>query len=394
MLVLHLITELQCGGAESQLQQLVLHSDKGRFHHVVISLQEGGSIAAELEASGVEVHSLGLKRGLPSPAGLVRLVRLLRRLEPDVLHCWLYHGCLAGGVAARLADVPRMIWGLRSANAGLREYRFLTRRVVKLCAKLSFLPDAIIAISESCLTVHRDLGYETARMRVIANGVDAQRFSPDPSARRAVRNELGLPQDSILVGLFARYSPMKDHATFFRAAELVHQRYPSVCFLLAGTDITPATPPLVQLVHESKLQDVTFLLGQRRDMPRLTAAVDIACLSSWSESFGNVVVEAMACAIPCVVTHVGDLESVVGNTGRVVPPSDPSALAEAMMALIALPPEKRAALGQRARERVLNHFTVQKTVSAYEKIYEECATGQLAAAFATSYPQATSSKER
>src|SRR5713101_2806556 len=249
MLILNLITGLQSGGAESQLQQLVLHSDKSRFRHVVVSLQEGGSIAAELKASGVEVHSLRLKRGFPSPVGLVRLIRLLRRFKPDVLHCSLYHGCLAGILAARVAGSPRTIWSLRSANPELRGYNLLTRSVVRLCAKFSSQVDAIIANSQSCWTVHQELGYETARMRVIANGVDAQRFSPDPSARRAVLEELGLPQDSILIGLFARYNPMKDHATFLRASELVHRRCPQVRYLLAGSGITADNQPLMQLVR-------------------------------------------------------------------------------------------------------------------------------------------------
>jgi glycosyltransferase involved in cell wall biosynthesis len=371
MLIVHLITGLQCGGAEDQLQQLVLASDSRRFRHIVISLLEGGPIASELKAAGIEVYSLGMRRGLPSPAGMVRLVRLLRRLKPEVLHCWLYHACLMGLLGARLAGVPRMIWGLHSANPGLRGYSLSTRAVVRLCAKFSSLPDSIVVVSERCWIAHRQLGYETARMRIIANGVDVQRFSPDVPARKAVREEFGLTDNSILVGLFARYSPMKDHATFLRAAELVHRRCPEVRFLLAGRGITVDNQTLLQLVRDSSLQDVACLLGPRRDVSRLTAALDIACLSSWSESFGSVVVEAMACEVPCVATNVGDLASIVENTGRVVPPSDPSALAEAMIALIAMHPAERAALGQRARQRVLAHFTLEKTVSAYEDVYDK-----------------------
>jgi len=211
MLIVHLITGLQPGGAKNQLQQLVLASDKHRFRHVVISLLEGGSIASELKAAGIEVHSLGMRRGLPSPIGLVRLVRLLRRLQPQVLHCWLYHACLMGSLAARLAGGPRVIWGLRSANPGFRGYSLSTRAVVRLCAKLSFLPDAVVVNSESARTVHQNWGYKAARMRVIPNGIDVLRFSPNPGARSSVREELGIELDSLLIGLFARASPMKDH---------------------------------------------------------------------------------------------------------------------------------------------------------------------------------------
>jgi glycosyltransferase involved in cell wall biosynthesis len=175
----------------------------------------------------------------------------------------------------------------------------------------------------------------------------------------------------MLVGLFARYDPMKDHETFLRAAGLVHAQYPDVRFLMAGERITADNGPLSRIVRENALQQVLYLLGPRRDLPRLTAALDISCLSSWTESFPNVVVEAMACAVPCVVTDAGDTRLIVGDTGRVVPSCTPQALAEAMAALIAMEAAERAALGQKARERVLAQFTMQETVSAYEGIYDE-----------------------
>jgi glycosyltransferase involved in cell wall biosynthesis len=398
MLILHLITSLQCGGAENQLEQLILHSNRHRVRHIVISIKEGGQVWAELEGAGVKVYSLGLKGRFPSPFGLVRLVRLIRRFSPDVLHCWLYHGCLLGALGAPFAGVRKMIWGLRSANAGLQGYSLVTRTVVRLCSRLSSRASVILVNSESSRAIHASWGYRTSDMRVVSNGVDARRFCPDPVARQSVREELGLPRDSILVGLFARHSPMKNHPNFLRAGSIVHRRYPNVHFVLAGKDIGSNNQRLVQLVHENKLQGVTCLLGERSDMPRLTAALDVACLSSSSESFGNVVVEAMACEVPCVVTNVGDLASIVGNAGKAVPPSDPLALAEAIMALIAMPPQARAALGQQGRERVLTHFTIQRTVNAYETIYEQCVWGPAGgvqhATIVTSTPQATSSEDR
>jgi glycosyltransferase involved in cell wall biosynthesis len=371
MLIVHLITGLQCGGAENQLQQLVLASDSRRFRHVVISLLEGGAIGFELKEAGIEVHSLGMKGGPPSPVGMVRLVRLLRRLRPNVLHCWLYHACLMGLLGGHWAGIPRVIWGLRSANAGLRGYSLWTRAVVRLCARFSSLPDAVVMNSETSRAVHQNWGYNTAKVRVIPNGVDVQRFCPDPEARRAVRAELGLGHHSVLIGLFARYSPMKDHETFLRAAGMLHAQYPDVRFLMAGERITADNGPLSRIVQENELQQVLYLLGPRRDLPRLTAALDISCLSSWSESFPNVVVEAMACAVPCVVTDAGGTRLIVGDTGRVVPSCDPLALAEAMSALTAIEAAERGALGQKARERVCARFSLQKTVSAYEDIYDE-----------------------
>jgi glycosyltransferase involved in cell wall biosynthesis len=371
MLIVHLITDLDVGGAESLLKELVLRSDQNRFRHVVISLQRGGVIVDELKAAGIEVYSLGLKGAATIPLGMVRLIRWLRNLKPDILHCWLYHGCLMGSLGARLGRVQKVIWGLHSANPALKGYSFLTRVVVRLSAKQSSSAAVIVAVSEECWRAHRDLGFLTTRMRVIGNGVDTRRFSPDGSARKSVLVECGFDADSVLIGLFARFSPMKDHATFLHAGRLVLQRWPRVRFLLAGNGVTQDNQPLNQVIRDAGLGDVTCLLGTRRDMPRLTAALDIACLSSWSESFGNVIAEAMSCEKPCVVTRVGDLASMVGETGRVVAPRDPTALATALNDLIGMRPEERTALGASARERILSKFSLEATVHAYESVYTE-----------------------
>lgn len=373
MLIMHLITDLEVGGAEILLQGLALRSDRSRFRHVVVSLRDGGLIANELKAAGVEVYSLGLKRATMIPLGMVRLVRLLRKFKPNVLHCWLYHSCLIGGLGARLASVPKVMWGLHSANPELLGYSFLTRSVVRLSAKFSSRAAVIVAVSEECWKAHRDLGFLTTRMRVIANGVDTRRFSPDGSARTSVLEEFGFDANTVLIGLFARFTPMKDHANFLHAGRLVRQRCPRVRFLLAGNGVSSDNQFLCKLVRDNGLEDVTSLLGTRRDVPRLTAALDIACLSSWSESFGNVVAEAMSCGKPCVVTQVGDLASMVGETGRVVAPRDPVALAASLNGLIAMRPEERAALGGKARERILAKFSLETTVRAYESVYEELA---------------------
>lgn len=373
MVIAHLITSLGCGGAENQMQQLVLASRDGHSRHIVISLTEGGLISSELKEVGVEVHSLGMKRGVWSPGGLVRLIRLLRRLKPDALHCWLYHACLLGLFATRFVHVNALIWALRSANPGLHSYSMQTKAVIRLCARLSAVPDAIIVNSETANTVHEQWGYRTDRMKVIPNGIDAERFTPDQQARVLVREELGIAPGVMLVGLIGRYHPMKDHATFLRAAGMVHRRLPCIHFLFAGEGVTADNRELSQYIRENELQSVVHLLGSRRDVPRLTAALDVAGLSSWSESFPNVVLEAMACGVPCVATDVGDAALIVGDEGRIVSPGNSSGLAAAITELAGMSPADRVAMGQRARERVLARFSVQQFVSAWRRVYQDLA---------------------
>lgn len=371
MVIAHLVTTLKCGGAENQLQQLVLASDRARFRHIVISLTNDDQIGSELKVAGIEVYSLEMNNWLRSLPGMVRLIRLLRRHKPDLLHCWLYHACLAGLLATRLTRVSRLIWALRSANPGFLSYSAQTRAVVRMCGRLSAVPDGIIVNSEIARAVHEQWGYRTDRMRVIANGVDAERFFPDPQARKLVRNELGITDDCILVGMIARYHPMKDHETFLRAATLVAQRDHPVHFLFVGEGMTSENEDLSRLLHSSNLAQRVHLLGPRRDIPRLTAALDVACLSSWSESLPNVVLEAMACGVPSVSTSVGDAPMVLGGTGKIVPPRDPLQMAAAITELIAMSPAERSAMGQRARERAVSRFSVQQSAKAYEHVYDD-----------------------
>jgi glycosyltransferase involved in cell wall biosynthesis len=311
-----------------------------------------------------------MKPGLSSFRGIVRLVILLRQFKPDAVHGWLYHGCLLSLFGARFAGAPHLVWGLRSANAELQGYPLMTRQVVRLCSKLSRFPKVIIVNSQAGRRAHQQLGYDTTRMKIIPNGIDVEHFHPDANARETVRQELSLASDALLVGMFARYSPMKDHHTFLGAVALVHARYPHIHFLLAGQGVDSKNQDLSLRLQESGLRDVVHLLGLRRDVPRLTAALDIACLSSWSESFPNVIAEAMSCGVPCVATNVGDIARIVGSVGRVVPARTPATFAEALLQLVEMSGAERQELGRRARQRICSEFSTRQAICLYGSIYE------------------------
>ena len=177
----------------------------------------------------------------------------------------------------------------------------------------------------------------------------------------------------ILVGLVARHHPMKDHAGFFHAARLVAQACPSVRFVMIGRG-TNSQSPVADLARANQLENRVFLLGERSDMPRLTAALDIACSSSaWGEGFSNTIGEAMACGVPCVVTDVGDSAYAVGDTGISVPPNNPQALADAISRLVAAGSERRHCLGEAARRRIETEFSLAAIVHRYEELYREYA---------------------
>ncbi len=367
--IAHLITTLERGGAEAMLSKLVRVQATQGVRPVVISLTGAGAYGPELERAGIAVWSLGMRRGVPEPMALFRLIGILRREKPQLLQTWLYHADLLGLLAAPLAGVPRLCWNLRCSDMDRRGYSRLSRWLPRLLACFSGRPDAVLVNSEAGRRLHHQLGYRPRRWQVIANGFDTDLYRPDPAARREVRASLAVPDDALVVGLIARFDPMKDHATFLAAAERVARRHPDARFVLVGRDVEAGNPAFAAAAT-GQLAGRVSLLGIRSDMPRLMAGLDICCLSSaFGEGFPNVIGEAMACGVPCVATDVGDAGWIIGDTGRVVPPVNPTALAEALDDLLELPPDGRQRLGAAARRRIEENFSIGIIAGQYREVY-------------------------
>lgn len=372
MKVVHIINCLDAGGAETMLLRLISQVERSRFQPEVISLTDLGEIADKLRLDDVPVRALGLRRDamVHSPNAIFRLAGWLRRSQPDLIQTWMYHSNVVGGLAAKLAGRAPLIWSIRQTNVDLASVRLRTSLVARGAALLSkALPDHILYNSHVSRRAHAALGYGDERASVIPNGFDLVTYRPAPAARAAMRRELGLDVERPLVGLVARYDPQKDHATFVAAAGLLHRQHPAAHFLLAGLDVDARNEALAAAIEKAGIVQCCHLLGHRGDMPQLTAALDVACSSSIGEGFSNAVGEAMACGIPCVVTDVGDSALLVGNTGRVVPPGDPRAMARELGSILALSPATRGYLGQSARERISANFSLPAIANAYQKLW-------------------------
>src|SRR6266568_5186301 len=371
MRVMHVITGLGAGGAEAMLSKLVSANRTGGLCHSVVSLTDGGVFGGQLTASGVPVTCLGMRRGVPGPIALARLVRLLRRDRPEVVQSWMYHANLLAGVAATATRTP-VVWGIHHSDVDRRNVKRLTRWTRSVSARLSgALPVRIVCCAESALRSHVGLGYRADRMVVIPNGFDLDRFAADSHARARLRHELSIPSGAPVVGLVARVHPDKDHRTFLAAAGLVAQENREVLFLLAGEGATPSNPALSASVREFGIAPRVRLLGLRSDVPRLLSALDVLVSSSRSEGFPQILGEAMLCGVPCAATDCGDSREIVGPTGRIVPPRDPVALARAIMELLALAPGDRAALGNAARERIVERYDIRVVARRYAALYAE-----------------------
>jgi glycosyltransferase involved in cell wall biosynthesis len=379
MKVAFVITGLATGGAERMLHKLLTHSPTFR-DGVVVSLRCGGELEDRIRSLGVPVDCLGMRPGVPAPTAMWRLCRLLRRSKPDVVSSWMYHADLLAGLAASIVRIP-LVWGIRNSDFDRTTTKWTTRFVIQACARLSaVLPNRIISCSTVARDVHVHLGYKADRFTVIPNGFDVQNFRPSPEARADIRQELDLSSETKLVGLIARFDPQKNHRGFLEAAREVHQHYPDARFLMVGEGVTLANPYLRSQLQRCGLEGVAFMLGQRSDMERVIASLDaLVVSSSYGEAFPNVVGEAMACGVPCIVTDVGDAAFVVGDTGIVAPPRDMLALAQGICRVLGLAPAEWRALGERARARVIDLFEIGAVARQYESLFRSVAKSRPAA---------------
>lgn len=374
MHILHVIVGLNVGGAELMLKRLIESQlGEGRLSHSVVSLTDIGSVGPALQAKGVEVRSLNGKGWLNAPLLFFKLFRVILETKPDIVQTWMYHADLLGGLAARLAGVRRVIWGIRTTDL-TKNGKKTTIGIQKICAALSrYVPTAIVCAAEASRRAHAAAGYDATKMTVIPNGFDLSSLYCSPEERELVRAACGISATDIVIGSLGRFNPVKDHGNFIAAAALLLKKYPNLKFLLVGRDIDGDNLALTEDISATGKPNNFFLLGERRDVASCLNAMDIFCLHSRTEGFPNVLGEAMAIGLPCVSTDVGDAAYLLDGCGVVVRAEDPQALMEGIDELLERGAAQRAALGGMARSRIEADFSMTKAAERFMNLYASVA---------------------
>ena len=358
-----LIRSLDYGGAERQLVTLVKALDKKGFEITVLCFYPGGPLEKDLEDSRVKIICLEKRGRWDLFSFLGRLVHSLKEIQPDVLHGYLSESNMVAIFIKPFFPSLRMIWGVRASNVDLTRYDWLSRLLFPLECFLSRFADLIIVNSHAGHAYHLAHGFPANKMLVIPNGIDSERFKPDLEARIKVRSEWGILPETILIGLVGRFDPMKDHPTFLKAAALLCKERQDVCFVCVGSGPENYRQELYQLAEQLDISEKVIWAGTRADMPAVYNALDIASSSSsYGEGFANVIGEAMACGIPCVVTDVGDSAWIVKNTGIIVPPQNPEAMAVGWNVLVKQQQYKNPVIKLEIRSRIISEFNCNKLV--------------------------------
>lgn len=366
--ILFLTRSLGRGGAERQLVVLAKGLTR-RGHAVAVAVFFGGGVyEAELAEAGVRVINLGKQGRWDILPFLNRLVRFLRKERPTLMHSYLGVPNILATALKPLLPGSRIIWGVRASNVDLSCYDWLSRLAYSLECRLARFADRIIANSHAGKRYAVASGFPEDKIVVIPNGINTKYFRFDSEGRQQVRSAWGLDEDEILVGLVARLDPMKDHSTFLKAASRIARERQHMRFVCVGDGSADYVELIKQQAMALGLTDRLIWAGARDNMPAVYSALDIvSSSSSFGEGFSNIIAEAMACGVPCVVTDVGDSALIVGNTGRVVAPNDGSALAAAIQHLADLPPEERRTLGEACRARIMSEFSIHRLVQRTEQ---------------------------
>jgi glycosyltransferase involved in cell wall biosynthesis len=362
--ILYVVGNFVAGGAERHLIELWKRIDRERFEVVVACFRREGAFLAEAESLGWPVRELAVGRriyGAAGFAGFARLVHLVRDVRPQVIHGYLFGPNLYAALAGRLAGVPAVVVAKRNLDA------FETRRQVLAQRLAHRLATQVTAVSEAVADSVVALGVPRARITVIPNGVDAARFVP-PAPVEEARRALGADA-SPLVGSVGCLAARKDYGTLLEALRLLGDR--GLAFRAALVGDGPDRDALEARATALGLAGRVRFLGERDDIERLLPGMDVFVLSSREEGIPNALLEAMAAGRACVATAVGGTPEVLrdGETGWLVPPGEPGALADALEQALTRPGEARRR-GEAACLAAREEMSIEAMVRRHEEFYE------------------------
>lgn len=377
--ILHVIVGLGSGGAEATLFRVVTQGSHD-FRHVVVSLTTSGVYGSRLKARGVPVYCLNSTGLLGLPLTVHRLSRLVKKLRPDVVHTWMYHSDLMGGIVSRMQGIPT-VWCVRSNSAATSALSISRRILLRLCGLASsFIPTSIVYCSRAAVLPHACWGYNQRRSVVIPNGYEVNRLVRNNAEGQTWRIRNKIPKHVPLLGMIARWHPHKNHEMLLRALQRLNSFNPGpwLC-VLAGSGLDESNRDLATLLEQYGVESRVKLVGHQADVIPLMSALDLHLLTSVTEGFPNVVAESMLCEVPAIATDVGDAAFIIGETGWVVPSGRFDLFADAIQAALhekTFQPDLWLARRNACRQRIATNFNISTTIEQYETVWMDAAFGK------------------
>lgn len=362
--VAYISTGLATGGSEKMLKRLIVDTSEPPESVLVISLTDLGSVGRELVDSGYQVQCLNMKGLSQLFSTILKLSKVLKEYNPDVVHTWMYHADLIGGLAAKLAGIKNVVWGVRCTVVpiGNRSTYF----VMKICAILSsIVPKEIVCVAEAARKQHAIYGYNKKKLTVIRNGYNFQPFekvASEGSTKKASKSKF-------IVGCVGRFHPDKGQDILLEAIPSVIKNNQDVHFFFVGPGCDITNQEITGLIDSLGISGYVTLLGERSDIPELLATFDCYCMPSRSEGFPNALAEAMISKLVCVATDVGDSRFLLDGHGILVHPDSTAELASGILSVLNLSDQERSSLRQKAFDSVRSKYSIDAIKAQYQQLY-------------------------
>lgn len=357
--MVHVITNFAgVGGAEMMLARLIQQTEHD-YQHVVIALMKTSEVYQSTLDRCQEHYALGWN-GINTLGTLSKLRTLLKKLQPATVQCWMYHAnALTSLSIIGLAQKPNVVWGIHHSLASPKDESISTKIALGLSKILSQQASAIIYCAHSSMQQHQAFGFKNANSQVIANGVFLDKFQPNPQLH-----------EPTVIGFAGRYHIAKGYPYLFETMGLLKNK--NIIFKIAGNGGSIDNPEVKALFHQYQLDaQKVHLIDQISDMPAFYQSIDAFLMTSITEGFPNVLVEAMASGLPCISTDVGDAKYIVQDLGSIVPPRNAQALVDAILAYVQKTEAEKQSLKLATRERVEQNFSIETVSRQYMRVWSQ-----------------------
>lgn len=371
MNICFLIRSLKGGGSARQLR-LLARGLAQRGHRVTVFAFYPEEGLSGLE--DVDVRFLG-KQGRWHLASFFLVARAaLRKENPQIVQSYLSAANILSVALKPFLKHARIVWGIRASNMDFKRYDWFHGFTDRIERAVSGLADCIIANSQAGLSFCLRKNFPKQKMQLVPNGIDTAYFTPDHRGGMDVRTAWDVSPQEKLIGIVGRLDPMKDHVNFLQAAAILARKRRDARFVCVGGGTPAYEQQLRSLCSELGLEKLVLWAGTRSDMPQVYSSLDLFTSSSaWGEGFPNVIGEAMACEVPCVVTSVGDSADIVDSCGVIVPPSSPESLSGGWERALEM---NKSETGVNSRRRIVNQYDVELMISKTEEIYSRLLEGK------------------
>jgi len=368
--ILLLCGNLSFAGAQRQLFELAKNLDRRKYEVFVCSISKDVQIYDKLKRLDIKLYVIG-KRFRKLPFIVRDVVKYLKSNQIDVIYPFLFESNLVARLAGLLARTSVVLSSERNSNYEISIFERVSERITEN------LYEIVIANSSAGKVFLQNCKkIKDNKIRVVVNGIDAKKYVLTKDVRARIRDELGISNDTILIGMVARIKPAKNLPMLFEVAKKIIKQHDNVCFVSVG-DHSYGQEEYYKYIMKSynsfSIPEEKFIFaGKRRDIPVLLSALDISLLTSSHEGFPNAVIESMAAGLPVVSTSVGDVPEIIEENldGYIVPVNDVDGMVKNVTTLIENP-VKRSKMGKLARDKIQRNYSIEKMVNSTDSIIQE-----------------------